>query len=124
MLRKNKLREDEIIEILDILVALPRRDTLRTIITSEEPLTAIEIARFLNISVSEVLDYLQVLERTGLVVKTIQLPTKKTAWRLAHTLSLQVNISQKSIKFLEIRPTVGYLRRILSTLHLNWFNKT
>jgi len=98
------LKEDEIIDVLDAIISLPRRDVLFNIIRSERPITSLEISKGLNLSLSEVLDHLQVLHRVGLV--DIEKIESRSVWFFTKPFELEVQISNKGIFFRESEPNL------------------
>lgn len=98
------MKENDIIDKLDALVSLPRRDVLSKLIASKTPISALEIAQSLTISMSEALDHLQVLQRVGLVDMEKKGP--RTVWFFSNPLELQVYISKEGIRFKQSKPSL------------------
>lgn len=108
------MKEDNIIDTLDALISLPRRDVLVKIINSTEPIKSLEIAHSLNISMSEVLDHVDVLHKLGLITKSKR--EGRTIWSFSEPMDLHVNISNNGITFKYVKP--GLLLTILKRLNL------
>jgi predicted transcriptional regulator len=108
------LKEEKIIDTLDALISLPRRDILVKIIKSTEPITTLEISHSLNISMSEALDHVYVLHKLGLITKSKR--EGRTIWSFYKPMDLHVNISNNGITFKYVKP--GLLLKIFKKL--NW----
>ncbi len=106
------MNPDEIIELLDALVVLPRRDTLNVILKAKVPQTAAEIAHYLNISINEVLDHLHVLERVGIISSRKELANGNgtRVWYFVRPLRLVISISEEGVNFAESK--LGFWGRL------------
>ena len=106
------MNEDQIVEALDTVIFLPRRDTLTEVLKSDAPVIGSNIAKKLNISLTETLEHLEALERAGLV--TSQKNSGTTIWHPSGPLRIEITISRRGIAFRESR--LGFwpsLRRLL-----------
>lgn len=114
------MKEEEIIDVLDAIVSLPRRDVLSELLITENPITGLEISKSLNLSLSEVLGHLHVLRRVGLI--DMEKNGARSVWFFTKPLELKIYISKEGISFRESKPSL-WKRFMTSIYNIFKFNQ-